>query len=446
MGIFQKAAKFLGVDKFAKGLATTGRFLSGHVEQDIQNQTNVDLGNKKVLYALKQEKDPVKKQHLQQFLQRQQFGNANTAFHKQQNFVGMEPQAGQIDPGLNLTNKEVLGSAANVALNVAMPSAFKGSKAAIVGKNALLGAGFGTAQGLEKNRSVKGIVGSAVGGGLIGGAIGVTGLLAKAAKDFVGAKVPEWMMNKAVKPALNDLRKNVKYGTDTLGKELLDEGVKGGPKKLLEIADSKLNTLEGELQATLNNPALAEARIARDQIYPELREMVSRKTTIPGGGGDLQRIKSIYNDLPEKMTLQEANEIKRSIYQELRDPAYKLDAKLGVKAETLKNIARGLKVAIEDTVGGTIVKDINHKLSIYGRLEKSMVDQLARDMRNNGLGLTDAILLSGGQTGWLALLRHLGQGTQTHIAQGLTKAQSIGTGIAGRTVKNTVKRAVLNAP
>jgi hypothetical protein len=139
--------------------------------------------------------------------------------------------------------------------------------------------------------------------------------------------------------------------------------------------------------------------------------------------------------------------MKRRIYNELRSPAYKLDAKLNTKAHTLKLIAKGLKTEIENTVGGTVVKDINRKLSIYGRLEDAMVDQLARNLRNNGVSLTDAILLAGGDTtSFLALLRHLGQGAETYAAQGLSKVEKVGTGVVGRTAKNVIKRAVLNAP
>ena len=433
MGLFQKTAKFIGIDKFGKGLASTGRVLTGGVSKDRQVQQEADASVQKLLYAARQEKDTQKKARL-------------LALANAPGIASGTVQEGQIDPGLNLTNREVLGSAANVILNVATPGAFKGSKAAVLGKNALLGAGFGTAQGLEKNRSAKGVVGSAVGGAVIGTAVGGIGLFAKAAREFVGQKVPETIMNKAVKPALQDLKKNVKYGTNTLGKELLDEGVKGGPKKLLEIADNKMTSLENELQTILSSPSLKEVAIRRDKIYPYLRDIVAQKQKVPGGMGDIQRIKSLYNDLPEKMSLQQANEMKRAIYQELRDVSYKLDAKLTGKATALKQIARGLKTEIENEVGGSVVQDINKKLSIYGRLENSMVDQLAREMRNNGIGLTDAILLAGGDTGILALLRHVGQGVETNIAQGLSKVNKIGTGLVGRTIKSTLKRASLNAP
>lgn len=433
MGILQKAGNFLGVNKFAQSLAGTVRVLSGSVAQDIKTQEEQSNNLQKITYAFKNEQDPERKARLRQLME------------TQLKTPGLS--ATEISSELNLTPKEIYGSAANVALNIATPGAFKGSKAAVLAKNAALGGGFGAASGLEKNRDISGIAGSTVGGALVGTAIGGAGMLAKAAKDFVGTKVPEWMMNKAVRPALEDLKKNVKFGTKTLGRELLDEGVKGGPKKLLEIADTKLSSLEDDLQRVLTNPEFANKVITKDKIAPYLTDLIEQKAGTPGMSGDVQRIKKIFDSVPESMTISEANLMKRRIYKELRDVSYKLDAKLNTKANVLRQVATALKTEIEDTVGGNIVKDINKKLSIYGRLENSMVDQLAREMRNNGIGLTDAILLAGGDTtSILALLRHLGTGMETNVAQGLSKIQKIGTGKVGQATGAIIKRGALNIP
>lgn len=433
MGVLQKVGDFLGVKKFSDALATTGRVLSGSVSKDIQSEKAAGEALSLLTYAMKNEQNPEKKNQLRQLLQSQ----INQGIQS----------ATDIDPNINLTPKEIVGSGANVALNVAMPGAFKGKTTAVLAKNAALGAGFGAASGLEKNRDTSGIIGSTVGGAIIGGAVGAAGLGAKTVKKFLTETTPEWIMNKAVKPALQDLKKNVKYGTDTLGKELLDDGVKGGPARLLEIAKNKSEQFENQLQSELTNPALSDAVITKDTLRPYLNDLVSAKSGTPGMKGDLQRIQNIIDDIPEQMTLSEANVMKRRIYNELKSPAYKIDAKLGTKAEALKQIARGLKTEIENEVGGTVVKDINKKLSIYGRLENAMVDQLAREMRNNGVSLTDAILLSGGDTtSWLALLRHVGQGLETYTAQGLKQGQKIGEGIVGKTTKSLLKRAAINAP
>lgn len=430
MGAIQKIGEFLGVKKFADAMASTGRFLTGQVDKDINTQAESGSSLQKLTYILKNEKDPNKKAQLQKLIQSHlDSGNVNPD---------------QIDKGLNLSNKEIIGSGANVVMNMFTPGAFKGGAGSVIAKNAALGSGFGLGSGLEQNRDTSGIIGSTVGGGLIGAGIGVAGRVAKIAKDFVGTTAPEWMMNNAVRPALQEIKKNVKYGGETLGKQLLDEGVAGTPKKLMELSSHTIDKLEDELQSTLADSA---GQIKREQIIPYVKDLVERKAGTPGMAGDVKRIQNIIESIPDSMTLKEANVMKRRIYKELDDVSYKLDAKLSTKASTLKDIAKGLKSEIENAVGDDTVKEINRKLSIYGKLNESMVDKISREMRNNGISLTDAVLLAGGDTtSILALLRHIGQGLETYGAQGLKKVNNIGTGVAGKTTKELLRRGTLNLP
>lgn len=447
-GIFQKTGDFLGVSKFGQGVATASRVLTGQVGQDIQNQEQNTEQVSKILYAAKQEQDPIKRTKL-----------LNIA--KDLGQIGTEMSASNIDPGLNLSKKEILGSAANVVLNTATPGAFKGTKSAIIGKNALLGSAFGTATGLEKNRSMKGVVGSTVGGALTGAALGTLSVGAKAIKDFTTTATPKWLMDKAIKPTLDESRKALKFGQESLGEELLREGVKGSPEKLLKIAEKGLNTSEDALQKVLQDKSLSGVVIRKDQITPYLSDFIQQKAGTPGLQGDVQRIKNVMDSLPEQMTLLEANQMKRRIYNELRDVSYKLDAKLSTKGKSLKMIASGLKKEIEKgagPIGGREIEKLNQKLGLYGRLENRIVDQMARSMRNNSFGLTDAILTAGGlatmsPVGILGALsaagvKHAGGSTmvRTNIAQGLRKASSVGTGKVAKTLKEVGRRTVLNLP
>lgn len=450
MGVVQKLGNFLGINKFAQGLATAGRVATGEVNQDISRQQQGIQQNSKLVYLANQEKDPVKKKKLLQMA-----------------MSSLTATPDQIDPGLNLTNKEILGSAANVALNVALPGAFKGGKLAVVGKNALLGAGFGAAAGMEDNKSIGGIAGSTAGGAIIGGALSGAGIVAGKLKRVLTAETPVWLMDKAIKPALQELKKNVKFGTKTLSEELLNDGVKGGRKKLLEIANNKLETFENQLQGILNDKKYNGINILRDNVSIYLKDLLTQKSGVPGLGGDVENIMGIISSIPEKLSLPEANQMKRAIYQELRDPAYKLDAKLSTKAATLKNIAKGLKTEIENAVGGTTIADINKKLSIYGQLENTITDQIARSMRNNGLSLTDAILAAGGLGAGLIgstasgdnkvtpisfitalgliLARHNTTALGTYGAQLLKKGGEALSGKVSQTIKDQVlRRGVLN--
>jgi len=86
------------------------------------------------------------------------------------------------------------------------------------------------ASGLEKNRSAGGIVGSTVGGAVLGLGLGAASIGTKVAKNFFTSTTPEWLMNHAVTPALSDLKKNVRFGTDTLGRSCLTKESKAGQR------------------------------------------------------------------------------------------------------------------------------------------------------------------------------------------------------------------------
>jgi len=54
MGLIPKAANFLGIDKFGQGLASAGRVISGHANQDIQTQQNADARRSETLVCGKE--------------------------------------------------------------------------------------------------------------------------------------------------------------------------------------------------------------------------------------------------------------------------------------------------------------------------------------------------------------------------------------------------------
>ncbi len=438
-GLLQKAAGFFGVEKFGEGLATVRDYGQPSANRAGDEAfTSLQHTNDIIQAIHKLPKGDPRRDHLLEYLK----NSMNTSSYTPQE---------EVDPGTKLSNKEVIGSAANVALNVATPEAFKGGLGAQVGKNAALGGGYGLAGGLNDNKSGKDLATSTLSGALVAGTLPIAGAAAGKAKQFLTERLPENLMNRAIKPTLDDLKRNIKYGSDTFGKELLQEGVKGSPQKLLKIADTNLNKYENELQAVLKN---SPATIKRDDLAKYLENLTAATTETPGLGSEVDKIKSVLAEFPEEVPLVRANQIKRNIYNEIRNVGYKLDASLNTKREAMKALASGIKQEIENKVGGTRIADINKKLSIYGRLEDRVVDILARSNKNNLFGLTDAILAGGGiasgsPLGFAAVLARHGLGStrgMTETANLLSKGQKAGTGVVGKTLKAGARRAILNAP
>jgi|GEM_PF-2719080 len=438
-GLAQKTAGFLGIEKAGQGIATA---------IDQSNSENANRAGSEALQSFSDTQRIIdrmhklppgspEKQRLAAFLQR---GMSDPGYISQE----------EVDPGAGLSNKEVVGSFGNVALNVATPGAFEGGLGAQVAKNAALGAGYGLAGGLTDNKSGKDLGYSTLTGSIVGGLLPIAGKIIGKAKQLVTQQLPENLMNRAIKPTLDELRRNVKYGADTLGKQLLQEKVKGSPTKLLKIADTNLNKYEAQLQTVLKG---TKATVSRDELGKYLDEVLTTTKNTPGLANQVEKIKGVLAEFPEQVSLEQANQIKRNIYNEIRNVGYKLDANLNTKREAMKALANGIKTEIENKVGGNVVKDINQKLSVYGRLEDRVVDLLARNSRNNLFGLTDAILAGGGiaagsPLGFAAVLAKHGIGStrgMTSAASLLNKGSKVGTGVVGKTIKQGTKRVILNA-
>jgi len=436
-GIAQKTAGFMGVEKAGQGLATTSRVASGAINQTGNNVWQLFQDQQHIIDAMhKMPLGSPQRQRLGEFLKR-----------------GMNDQPitqAEIDPGTQLSNKEVLGSFANVGLNIATPAAFKGGFGTQVAKNAALGTGFGLAGGLNDNKSARGIATSTAEGAAIGAAIPIVGKGLEKAKEAITQKLPEALMNHAVKPTLNELKKNIKTGSPTLGKELLAEGVAGSPKKLLQISDKRLNLYEDKLQTVLKN---SKGVITREELKPYFEDTIKKLELTPGAKDGVTTVESLLADVPQRMDLQTANTIKRNLYDRLRDVAYKLDPKLTDTVQTMKTLARGLKTEIENKSGNPeLVNQINKRLSTYGRLEDRVVDILARDNRNKLVSLTDTIAGSAGfinPLAWAGLVLKKGSESErvlTNTAKLLNKGKNIGSGAVGKATKSIIKRAALNIP
>lgn len=469
--LVQNTAGFLGIEKFGQGIASTIRNATGEVGQDINTQNQNSDNIAKLIAAARSQPDPTKKKRL---------------LDMAKNLGGNVPTAEQIDPGLNLSNREILGSAANVGLNIFAGGELSGGVRAggltrqlapelatslnrgakvlkgvtegggltgSVVRNATLGGGFGLAGGLNQNLSGQDLLKSTGGGALLGGALSLAGAAISKAKNLVTQTLPEKLYNSAVKPTLSELRKNVKFGQDTLGRDLLNEGVYGSPSKLLQTAQSKLTSTEDELQKILTG---SRATITKQEIAPFLDKIKAQAKNTPGMKAEVSKITKVFNDLPAEFSVAKANTIKRDLYKTLNDAGYKLDASLTVKRDAQKAIARGLKDLIEKKTKptyGDLVPTLNKKLAIYGRLQDRTVDILAKEAKSHGLSTLDLIIGSGFGTG----LNPVGLGTvfAKHLYESPTTSTTVAHGLnqLGKKLPQVPaalgrlgKQAILNAP
>lgn len=312
--------------------------------------------------------------------------------------------------GKTATTKEILGSAIGTATAVGgfgLRAVKGGSALSRIGKASAqlggLGAISGGAGALQRNGSTSDIFRGAMIGGTIGAAVGGTLQAGGEVLRGISKNVPKSLYNTSIKPTLDENRRAIKYGGKTLGEELLDRGVAGSDKGLLRKSINNLELNEDKLQKILKNKS--DKFISRTEISSYLDDVIKTKNATPGLADDVESIKRVLNEFPESVSLEEANVIKRNLYNALRDVSFKLDPSLSTKKEAMKGLAKGIKSEIEKKVGGETIKKLNQELSVYGRLYDRIVDKLARSQRNNLLGLGDfgAGILGGAASGGIGV-------------------------------------------
>lgn len=346
----EKAAGFLGIENFGKGLGTTIFLMT---PEGKQLQKNAEAGDE---YAVKAFSDIM---------------NATPS------------------------NKEIVGSAALTGLNILGGGVLKGAKtlgaAGKIATGAGTGAAFGAAGAMDANKGLKeGITQTAI-GAATGGVLAGVGVVANKTKNAIakgGQEVAERTMNSAVKPAIKETEKIIEKGGKTLGRELIDRNIKGGSKKLFQIAKEQLNENGKKLTQVLKEKH-ADKFITRQDIVREFKSMLVDKMGTPTlkAKADIEKIRSALNLIPQKVNVLEANGIKRRLYKDLGSKAYELDPNLSVDAEISEKIAEAIKKNIEKKTGDVSVRLLNKELSIFKQLKDSARENIARTTRNQVAGV-----------------------------------------------------------
>lgn len=292
------------------------------------------------------------------------------------------------------TNKEIVGSAALTGLNALSGGVIKGaqtaSNAGKLARGTVMGAAYGVAGGAEQNKSTGGIVKQGAQGAALGAflsSLGIVGSKVKEKTSEIGQKGAERLYNSAVKPDFRDTEKAVKYGGKTLGREMLDRRIIGGKEKLYQTAQKELEKNEAKLQKLINTSDYEV--ITKDEIVNSIKPFITEKQGTPTlkSARDLEKVGKAIELLPDKISLNEANRLKRNIYQELSDRAFKTDGSLASEAEVNKNVALALKSLIEKKVGGDSVRLLNKELGTFKKLEEAMLKRISRDSSNNIAGV-----------------------------------------------------------
>lgn len=398
------AARFLGIEEFGRGLATVGN--KGVVKDLEQSQMGVVDQQNKVLARIKEKRAK---------------GEDTSRLIKALKDTSTVDTADAIrDIGTdNLTNKEFLGSAAMVGLNVLGGSTLskggsftrqvvKAAPSTILrqtGKGAALGGAYGAANAVREDKPV---LPALITGMALGGATSFVFSTAAKAISSALSKGPQSQMAKVLRQGKADLAAEEAGRKPNLSQQMIEKGVRGSDEKIITDGTTKLINLEKNIQATLErnkNTAINTVDLVRS-----LDDMVRRKRNIFGQAGvnAINEFKKNLMAKGEKIGVIEANQLKRDIYKELSDAAFNKET-LPQGKEMLRTIASQLRSSIAKAVPS--VARLTKDQQFYIRMLDNIESRMRGMQKLNELGLSDTIFAA----------TAIGTGEPTALAAGLIK-------------------------
>ncbi len=453
--IVQKTAGALGVEKAGQGLATTARVASGSINQTGDEEVAMLKSAQDVINALQQMHDvpntDPKKARLLQLLREQTGARAVT-------------QA-EIDPGTQLSNKEVLGSFGNVALNVATAGlpAPKGATAAVriakgAGQAAAVGAAQGFSQGLNDNKSIKDSIKQAGTSAVVSGGIGfgVQGL-AEFGKLLTSNKVTEGIVNKN----LGVSKKVVQAGKSPAG-EIISKGSIKSKAGYLAAAEKEIRNADTQIATILKNDT------RRVDSAPVLDEVRQRLMHVYKDALNAKDVEAIVESLPvaalrdsTSMTIDRVNNLRKVIDNNYIGSSKWLNSANATpeRITALKTTANVLRGIVQDShpalpkIFQNYSKAITQKAVLDETLSKPhILTNLLEALSSAGIGLGAGGFSPGGALKGLASFAAIkalfSTPVQTGLAIGLDRAGKLPAtkvGQAARAVSRVATQRAIQA-
>jgi hypothetical protein len=418
-------SSFLGLDKLGIGLGRTINNATGQPDQLLQLSQQHSDSTQKLAALLKDPNTAPDARARITNLLRNNNDYAAQAY-------------GDVATG-GITNKEVLGSAAQTALDIglagapnlgaesgvlakeAAPAAIKagiGAAAKRIGVKAAVGgaqgAAIGTAQGLTDNQSLgdslkQGLETGAI-GTILGGAVGS---IPEAIRGLTAPKLAETLYNHA----LGVGKSTIQAGRSPAA-AMIQNGLVGTAQKLYDHAQGVIDDVDPKITAILG---ASEKTVPTATVFDKLAETVNTSVGNVGKGSltsdDIKQV--IQDTMPqvrtllnkENLTLAEANKLRQVMDRTLGDRAF-TGATLPFKKDVLFDASNSLRNIIKDAAPET--KALFSKYSTNIQVVKALNNEMSKPHNlRHMLSLLSAV--GGGPLGVGAAA--LNEGAQTTLAQ-----------------------------
>lgn len=279
IGAAAKVGNFLGMGEFGTGIADAGREISGANKSLYDTANSEQKINASVpaatIQRLKRQGKPLP-------------GQTGTE---------IAPNLTDITTD-NLSNKQVLGSAAMTAANALSGGSLAGAADTASGRiatGAIFGTVTGGAQGLRGNKDAKGIVTDALTGGLVGG--GLSGVFeggVALVKKLSTADGAGRVVNSLIKP----LSKDLAYGKNP-GRAVAQEHITANSLDELaaKIADRR-QQIGSQISERINAPELSGVTVDLTNVTAPIDEAIAQARRNPNTNAALiSRLEGVKKDL-----------------------------------------------------------------------------------------------------------------------------------------------------
>ena len=252
------------------------------------------------------------------------------------------------------------------------------------------------------NTAIGGVTGG-VTGGVIGGALP---LPVAAVKGVTNAVKPTKIMQRVARVHALDQQKFQQTAKESIGDYLVKRGIYGNDEQIMtqladrftkskNLADTEIAKLGGQWKAA--------------PIKTALTDLVGRETRIstPGApSADLSRVTELLRKHDSVgLTMTEINEAKRLFERNVKLDFLKLTNPEGVaRANIIDDAIRKWQFSQAEKMGLNNLPEINKETQLAKMLGDALFKKNVRSEGNNAFGLTDAILLSGGDPASISML------------------------------------------
>ena len=308
------------------------------------------------------------------------------------------PEARQfVEPGP--TGSQIAGDVASVALNIAgvKGAGMVGSLGKRILKMAGLGAGISGAETIKEGGDIKEAAGSAIGGGIISGALPVAGAGLRAIGRQI-EQLPARFVNSALgRKKAQVLQDIAKDNVDDFSKYVLKSKPIGSANKLAGESIEHVEKLGGEIETSLTSAIRqsgSKVTIGRNNLLDDIAKLPEAE------GALLKRndIKAVIERLApqtkkllqkESLNLLEANKLRQLVDRTLGDRAF-LGSQLSSDKAVLKSFANTLRETVKSKAPeGT--RELFKELTNEIRFRDALLDKIAKRAGNQVISFGDLI-------------------------------------------------------